>query len=519
MQALLVQFSVVWLLLLPLAAVGALGVRYRQMGKAKRLGLVSRRAWLLLRWALALCAGFWLFNFISVFYEATLWPPLLAGLTVVVMVFLMRAARDGVHPGLYGFHWPFPQDGLELIERERLLAEQRPPLRWWIWRLAPVVPMAIVLLLPVMVEDRRWLIWLLLGIALLAPILLIPYKNTWLSPLLLLVVPGFLLWQAVNLRARLPPGTWVTPWTSAPCSADFVPAGDGTAWCVNVRLGQVYRYHLATGIVREIYQLSNVWEVSAADSQGAWIKERPAGSLVYVSQGEGQDIELGKANGSALTADRALWYLDTLRRLRVYDGQEASAPLLANEGLLTDPAHVVRVLSDQSVWVGTSRGVSRLDPETGSWQSYGPSEGIQGAVIDIAAAQDGTVWLLHNMLLNSRVWWASALQPTGEWAHYSMGRLSGLLVPRTTDAIAVDGLGRLWFLAGSISQREKFLGILNPDGTMATPMLSLGSYPTRGPFYQYGAGTLPGPYGLLADGSGGIYLYNGEKDPLRHWRP
>ncbi len=78
MQALLVQSSVVWYLLLPLAAVGALGVRYRQMRQAKRLGLVSRRAWLFLRWALALCAGFWLFNFTRCFtrlrYGRRCWP-------------------------------------------------------------------------------------------------------------------------------------------------------------------------------------------------------------------------------------------------------------------------------------------------------------------------------------------------------------------------------------------------------------------------------------------------------------
>jgi hypothetical protein len=294
---------------------------------------------------------------------------------------------------------------------------------------------------------------------------------------------------------------------------------EGTAWCADVSKGIVYQYHLSTGFVLDQYETPNAWEVIAANREGAWFGGQPASQFNYVSGGESKEQDLNTLINGALGAGNAFWFLDGTRRLHIYDGQKAPERLSMQDGLLEDTALVVKSLPDESVWVGSSKGVSRLDPETGEWQTFGRDDGVQGAVIDIAAGPDGTVWLLNYMLLNRKGCWANAYDPGDEWRHISLSRLTGLSAPRDGDAIAVDGLGRLWFVALSISDREKFLGVLSPDGTLAYSLYSLGPYPTDGPFYEYGLGTLPGPFGVLSDGDGGIYLYNGRREPLRHWRP
>ena len=67
---------------------------------------------------------------------------------------------------------------------------------------------------------------------------------------------------------------------------------------------------------------------------------------------------------------------------------------------------------------------------------------------------------------------------------------------------------------------RKALGVLESDGTLATALLPLGELHStnrinlilRTPWAREA-------YGVLPDGSGGVYLYNGVDEPLRHWRP
>jgi hypothetical protein len=77
-----------------------------------------------------------------------------------------------------------------------------------------------------------------------------------------------------------------------------------------------------------------------------------------------------------------LWTWDTLCR---FDGTSCQ-PRIDDEGLLTSGIRAVTVSSDGSVWVGTSRGVSRFDGA--AWHSY-PSEVPTN---DLSVAADGEVW-------------------------------------------------------------------------------------------------------------------------------
>ena len=141
---------------------------------------------------------------------------------------------------------------------------------------------------------------------------------------------------------------------------------------------------------------------------------------------------------------------------------------------------------------------------------------------DIVSGPDGTIWFLNYSprRIKFEGWWVSSLTPNGEWSHFDLGQLTGLEFPRSRDAMAIDGFGRLWFTALSAPPREKYLGVLNPDGTLAHPISSLGQISLLGSYYYFGGGYLPDdPYGLVSDGEGGIYVYNGRSVPLRHWRP
>ena len=223
-------------------------------------------------------------------------------------------------------------------------------------------------------------------------------------------------------------------------------------------------------------------------------------------------------NNGVVTADDRLWYVDCAEYLRVYSGDGLPETVTPRDGLMSYMAVNVDVLPDQSMWVGTFGGVRRRHPQTGQWQIYRSSAGSEAAVTHVAAAPDGSIWFLQTYLLGSprQELWLNGVHADGARSHVDLGTfVPNLVVLRgSLDSIAVDALGRVWFTGISSGRREKVLGIVNPNGTLAYPIFSLGCYCTAGCYCT------PDPsFGVLPDGSGGIYLYNGLDEPLRHWSP
>ncbi|MBI4770283.1 MAG: hypothetical protein HY784_07715 [Chloroflexi bacterium] len=170
MLALLTRIAPLWVVLLPLAAPGALLTRYARMRRAVRLGLVRPGAWRALQGALLACAGFMLLTFLAPFLEASLWPPGLAAALGILTALLLRRAAPGIHPGLRSFLWPMPGDGLELAAQEAGSASLPIRTRRLAWWLAPAAPAVSLLLIGAALENRRWPEWSLVGLALLAPL-------------------------------------------------------------------------------------------------------------------------------------------------------------------------------------------------------------------------------------------------------------------------------------------------------------------------------------------------------------
>ncbi len=188
------------------------------------------------------------------------------------------------------------------------------------------------------------------------------------------------------------------------------------------------------------------------------------------------------------------------------------------DGLPNHQARVVRVLRDRSIWIGFEDWASRQPADSEAWRTYGPEAGLEGAVMDIADGPDGTVWLLRVNSSFSDHWWLSALRPDGSWLHVDMRQLTGLQPPRTRDAIAIDGWGRPWFIAYSTLDRSAFVGILDVDATRVESLNALGVFPKLAADRLF-LGQRADAHGLLSDGSGGVVLYNEDRDPVRHWRP
>ncbi|MFQ5408528.1 MAG: hypothetical protein ACE5FI_08940 [Anaerolineales bacterium] len=489
------------------------------MYPAARLGLLQRRAWTYLRWALLFCAGFLLSSILTLIYETEIWPAASAALFIGGMTLAVRAACGGAHPGLRGFHHPLPRDGLALIDREHASLHKRAAASRWLWRVAPALP---ALALVAGEHPRHWLPGLLLAVSGIAPLIIIPYRRGWVAPLALLIVAGLFGWHAVDLSVQLPPGRWTTLWAGGDCNGAVVPAGGDTAWCVDDDSQWVQRYRLATGGVLEQYPIENAWQVLAADAGGAWVKTRSDKGLVYVGGGR---IRFEKSFFfpivGAIAAAGDLWFVDGIRELHVYAADYTTTQLTSLEGLLNDTAVVVTALPDGSVWIGSRSGLSHLDPERRQWETFSfRQHGFRGAVTDIAVGQDGAIWVMQREPFNALMrtgWWISILRPGADWLHINLADQIGLQAPPGRDALAVDGQGRGWFTAMSYARGEKYLGVLNADGTLAHPPTFVGRDRSAVP-YRTGA-TRPALYGVLTDGDGGIYVYSGAGEPLRHWTP
>ena len=439
MLSILSWVSPLWYVFAPLAVLWLLASRYKEFQRATTRGLADVMSLQHLQIALIASAIFVTANFAMIFYETALWIIGIGAAALVAAGLLVRSARAGIHPGLKGFHLPLPQDGLEIIERH---IPRRNARYAWIRQYTRVLPLFAMIALGATGQPHRWWLWICLALSTTAPLLLIPFKRAWIGLYGLSIVIAALGWNAVTVKASLPPGQWTTPWSAAQCSNQVFPLGDGTAWCFSRGANFINRFDLTLGYLIE--------------------------SQIV----EDADITVFQANGTPQIA--------------------YSASLGSVQGTQTDAI-------DLSVF---------------------QDAGLRGPMTDLGQADDGTIWVLQRQAFNplqNRGWWLSARRPNGAWWHLDLSRLTGMRPTRDQNAMAVDAFGRVWFTAVDPLQREKYLGILTPDGLLAYPMFLLGKDPFTGPYLYREA--RPHLHGVVSDGSGGVYLYNGEREPLRHWRP
>jgi sugar lactone lactonase YvrE len=509
--------SLYWTWLLPALAVLAALSRLRYLRRAQRRGLIGPRAW---RWMLVALAAaqslIWLTQ-LALVYSTNFWLPsgglLAVGLTLVAL----RAARADVHPGLRGFQRPLPRDGLDLIERE-----------WWASRAVPLrgilltLPALGLLLYIATHHPARWFEFALLGVSFTAPVWLIPYRRLWAAPLLLAPPLVLLLGQALALRAALPAGNWAAPITGADCTGQMrVVAGSGQTWCVNALTGKVYQFDLSTGVVNLEAHVPEGARVFAANASSAWVQQIPARGLVRVGPDGIETIPVRSARSGAADEDNRLWVIDAGTELSLYAGSQQTL-LRSRDGLLNNTANVVKASPDGSVWVGSIGGVSVWRGGAAMWTTFDRGQGVPGAVINLAFAPDGAAWLLWQARPGYGAlsdWGVSLLTAEGVTRHLELGPQTGLEAPRTEDALAVDGYGRLWFVTQSIPRREKYLGLAWPTPEAPVELYSLGQFAGIGPYTYGGNGLWQNSFGVAADGVGGILLYNGEAQPWRRWRP
>ncbi len=509
--------SLYWAWLLPLLATVGILIRLRALRLARRRELITRQGW---RWMLTALAAaqllIWLAQ-LAVVYHTNLWLPGIGLVLIGLMLFALRAARPGVHPGLHGFQRSLPRDGLDLIEREQYPRRGMPrSAAPWL----PLLPALGLLLYIASVHPERWLELASLALALLTPLLLIPYRRYWLSPLLLVLPITLLLVRAASLNSALPPGSWATPITGAPCKGQLRVA-EHHAWCVNSLTGAVYQFDLRTGVVTLQTHIFEAVRVFAANDERSWIQQYPARGLIGVDAASAAATAVHARNTYTGAADfeNRLWAIDVGSELLVYANGQV-IPLRSRDGLLNNTASTVKVSPGGDVWVGSIGGVSWLPAGETRWRTLDAQAGLPGAVRNLAFAPDasGTVWLLWQTR-GGGSWGVIALTADGTLRDkVDLGAHTGLEAPLPEDALAVDGRGRVWFASQSILRREKFLGILTIQDEPTLDLYSLGTFSMRGP-YAYGRGLWEDSFGVAADGSGGIILFNGDSAPWRRWRP
>ncbi len=206
-----------------------------------------------------------------------------------------------------------------------------------------------------------------------------------------------------------------------------------------------------------------------------------------------------------------MWLIDKTGQLKTYTSNGEIALVDMPAATRADWTISVTRMPDETMWVSSATSVSVHNPDSGHWQVYDSIQtGLQGPIVELERAPDGTVWGLQTHTFEEPIWrsWGvSALQPTadGDWMNINMRQLTGLEAPTTPDALATDGYGRLWFIAESCYLSKRYIGILNPDGTLVE-LVTIGELINE-------------PYGILPDGAGGVFLYYGKEEPLRRWMP
>jgi len=292
----------------------------------------------------------------------------------------------------------------------------------------------------------------------------------------------------------------------------------------------VYHLNLNTGVTLAHVRLSGAYYILAANDTEALVVRDPPELKTRVQVDQTTPVPLAepiwKIRRAALDVDRSIWLINWFGVLFRFKPDAFSSPQYLNQpdGLLNNIVGVVEIGPDGGVWIGSSSGVSYLLNDTEQWETYAVEDGWRGPVCDFVFAADGSVWVMwsrqYHVAASPGAWGVTHIQANGNLQHYDLNQLTGINAPHSDDAIVLDVYGRLWFIAYQPNPPELFLGILDTDGELATPLYSLGRMQEKlAPLTVSRSNLTVGTHGILQDGSGGVYLYNGADLPLRHWRP
>jgi streptogramin lyase len=402
-------------------------------------------------------------------------------------------------------------DEAATIQRDRRFAQT-------VLRISPFILATMICGYVLSQQSLRWPgLWLIM-LALISPLLITsrPRKRLWLVPLLLVLIALAFGWQSVKLRGALPPGRWTTPMTSASCSSTVqLDLNREHAWCANESTGQIFQFTPGTGLVGQKFVVEYGAQAFAGNANQVWIMQNPASGLIMADKNQQTRIRVNFPIQGTVDPEGRLWVIDVVGILWVNEPGEDWKWLKSSDGLLDNTANVVKTSPDGSVWIGSYHGVSILLPGKSTWQYVTRSDGLPGEVLDLAFAPDGAVWYLWEALsaYQDRSQWGVSSEQGYHWRHIGLGEKTGLDLPISQHALAVDGQGRIWFVAPSYKESTNYLGIL----VSHNGIVSL--YPL-GPFDLTPGGILTAGFqGVIDDGGGGIFVYDPVFAPLRHWRP
>jgi len=510
--------SLYWFILIPISSLLSAGFLFRNQRRKFQDVLVPGKVfgWVLL--AFLTVQLIVVFLLINSFLEASIWPAV-AALVSIPLLFL---SHHFIHKNLHqNFKFQFLRDsliGLNKIEDGSHFSQIRLISLWAAQLFLPFLPGVIIITYVLIHQVERWPgLWLII-IPYLAPILIATWKRKqlWLVSSALTLVSLVFGLHALKLKQTLPQGSWITPITSASCSSTVqLDLERKYAWCANEKTSLVYQFTPFTGFVDQGLFIANSSQTFAGNNSRILIMQNPLKGLVLVENGEQTQIKINYARQGTVDREGNLWVIDVTDTLWVSKADGDWKRLKAVDGLLSNTANVVKTSPTGSVWVGSIGGVNRLVEGATEWQIILRSGTLPGIVQDFAFTLEGEVWYLWEAAsaYQERVRWGVSIWKDFQWKHIELGTETGLDYPTSPQAVAIDGIGRIWFVAPSYIQKTNFLGILEPRSGVIS-LYRIGPFDiTPGEGFP-----IPGYNGVVDDGHGGIFLYNPAFEPLRHWK-
>jgi streptogramin lyase len=287
------------------------------------------------------------------------------------------------------------------------------------------------------------------------------------------------------------------------------------AWCTQETTGQIYRFSPRTGFVDQEFHIAYGSQVLSGNETQAWIMQNPVRGLILVENGSQRQININLPRQGILDSEGRFWTIDVSGYLWVSSLGMEWKRVKVVDGLLDNTAEFVKIAPDGSVWVGSYGGVSILSPGRSDWRHITRSDGIPGTIMNVAFGADGETWYMwetHSDYQENQRWGVSRWDGY-RWIQIELGAKTGLDMPSSQHAIAIDGMGRVWFVAPSYKLQTNYLGVITPhNGVIDLYLLNPFELSPRG--YP-----VPGFHGIIEDGNGGIFLYDPTWVPVRHWRP